>query len=195
VGIVRKRLAWLAALAAIATAAVAALPFASQAATAASVTLSPGSFALINGTPAAAISFPAATLNGTSQAVTDPLAVDVGDATGSGSGWNLTAASTTFKSGANALPTTATTIQSAPTASCDTGAAGCTTATTTVSYPYTLPAATVAPTATKLFNAVANTGMGNQTFSPTWTLSIPSNAVAGGTAYTSTWTFSFVSGP
>lgn len=194
-GIVRTRLVWLVALAAIATATVAALPFASQAATAASVTVSAGGFALLNGTPAAAISFPPATLNGTSQAVTDPLAVDIGDATGSGSGWNVTAASTTFKSGANALPTTATTIQSAPTASCDTGAAGCTTATTTVSYPYTLPAATVAPTATKLFNAVANTGMGNQTFSPTWTLSIPSNAVASGTAYTSTWTFSLVSGP
>jgi hypothetical protein len=195
VGSVRTRSAWLAALAAIATAAGAALPLASQAATSASVTLRSGNFAMINGTPAAAINFPTATLNGISQTVTDPLSVDIGDATGSGSGWNVTAASTTFTSGANVLPTSATTIQSAPTASCDADAAGCTTATTTVAYPYTLPAATVSPTATKLFNAVANTGMGDQTFSPTWTLAIPANAVASGTAYTSTWTFSLVSGP
>jgi hypothetical protein len=195
VGIMRKRLSWLAALATIATAAAAALPFASQATTVASVTLSAGGFALINGTPAATISFTTVTLNGASQTVTAPLAVDIGDATGSGSGWNVTATSTTFTSGANTLPTTATTIQSAPTASCDTGATGCTTATTTVSYPYKLPAATVAPTATRLFNAIANTGVGNQTFTPTWTLAIPANAVASTTAYTSTWTFSLVSGP
>ena len=193
--IFRKRLAWLAALTALAAAGVAALPVASQATTAASVTLSAGSLAFINSTPAATVTFPTTTLNGTNQSVTGTLAFDIGDATGSGAGWNVTGTSTTFKSGTNALPTTATTIQSAPTASCDTGAAGCTAATTTVSFPYTLPAATVAPTATKLFNASANTGMGNQTFTPTWTLAIPANAVASGTAYTSTWTFSLVSGP
>jgi hypothetical protein len=53
----------------------------------------------------------------------------------------------------------------------------------------------MAPTATKLFTASANTGIGNQTFTPTWTLAIPANAVASGTAYTSTWTLSLVSGP
>jgi hypothetical protein len=193
--IFRKRLAWRAALSALAAAGVAALPAASQATTAASVTLSAGSLAFINSTPAATVTFPTTTLNGTNQTVTGTLAFDIGDATGSGGGWNVTSTSTTFKSGTNALPTTATTIQSAPTASCDTGAAGCASATTTVSFPYTLPAATVAPTATKLFNASANTGMGNQTFTPTWTLAVPANAVASGTAYTSTWTFSLVSGP
>ena len=62
-----------------------------------------------------------------------------------------------------------------------------------MSYPYTLPAAATAPTATKLYNAPAGTGMGDQTVTPTWTLTIPANAYAG--TYTSTWTLSLVSGP
>jgi hypothetical protein len=194
-GILRKLLVWLAALWALATAGVAAVPIASQASTAASLTVSAGSLALINATPPATITFPTTMLNGTDQAVTDTLAFDIGDATGSGSGWDVTGTSTTFASGASALPTTAATIASPPTASCDAGAAGCTTATTTVGYPYTLPAAATAPTATKLFDAAANTGMGNQAFTPTWTLTIPANAVASATAYTSTWTFSLVNGP
>jgi WxL domain surface cell wall-binding len=194
VGIVQKRRLWLAAVLALATAAVAS-PSASQAITAGSVTLSAGSLAFINGTPAATISFPTATLNGTGQTVTAPLAFDIGDATGSGSGWDVTATSTMFTSGAHTLAGTATTIQSMPTASCDSGAPGCTSATSTVSYPYTLPAASTPPSATKLFNAPVNTGMGNQTFMPTWSLAIPADAVASTTAYTSTWTFSLVSGP
>ena len=196
--IVRKRWRRMCAACALGAAmsvAFAVLPAASQGATTASVTLSAGSLAFINSTPAATVTFPTTTLNGTNQNITSTLAFDIGDATGSGSGWNVTATSTTFKSGALALPTTATTVQSAPTASCDVGATGCTTATNTVSFPYTLPAATTAPTATKLFSATANTGMGNQSFTPTWTLAIPANAVASGTAYTSTWTFSLVSGP
>jgi putative surface cell wall-binding protein len=194
-GIGRKRLLSLAALAAVATAAVAALPGASRATTAASVTLSAGGFALVNGAPAAAISFPTATLDGTNQTVTVTLPFDIGDATGSGSGWNLTATSTTFTSGSHTLPTTATTIQAPPTASCDAGAAGCATAITTVSFPYALRAAMTAPAATKLFDAAPSTGIGNQTFTSTWTLTIPANAVASGATYSSTWTFSLVSGP
>ena len=74
--IFRKRLAWLAALSALAAAGVAALPVASQATTAASVTLSAGSLAFINSTPAATVTFPATTLNGTNQAVTFQPAAD-----------------------------------------------------------------------------------------------------------------------
>ena len=65
--------------------------------------------------------------------------------------------------------------------------------TTTVSYPYSAPAATTAPTATKLLNAPAGTGMGDQTVTPTWALAIPANAYASN--YTSTWTLSLVSAP
>jgi hypothetical protein len=191
----RKRVVWLVALSALASAGVAAVPVASQATTAASVTLKAGELKFINSTPAATITFPTTTLNGTNQNITQTLGFDIGDATGSGAGWDVTGTSTTFTSTSHTLPTAATTIQSAPTASCDAGAEGCTTATTTVSYPYTLPAAASAPTATKLFNASANTGMGNQTFTPTWTLAIPASAVSSATAYTSTWTFTLASGP
>ena len=62
-----------------------------------------------------------------------------------------------------------------------------------VSYPYTLPAAATAPTATKIFSAAANTGLGNQTLTLALRLSIPANAFAG--SYSSTWTYTLVSGP
>ena len=62
-----------------------------------------------------------------------------------------------------------------------------------MSYPYTLPAGASAPAATKLYSASAGTGMGAQTLTPTWTLTIPSSAHVG--SYSSTWTLSLVSGP
>jgi hypothetical protein len=37
--------------------------------------------------------------------------------------------------------------------------------------------------------------MGDQSFTPTFSLAIPASAVASATAYTSTWTLSLVSGP
>jgi hypothetical protein len=167
---------------------------ASAAATLASVTLNAGTLAFINGTPAATVAFPSVTLNGTDQTVTAPLSFDVGDATGSAVGWDVAATSTTFTSGTHTLPDVATTISSAPTAACDPGAPTCTSAATTVSFPYTLPAAATPPPATKLFDAAAGTGMGNQTFAAMVSLAIPASVTAGGT-YTSTWTFSLVSGP
>jgi len=66
-------------------------------------------------------------------------------------------------------------------------------ATNSVSYPYSLPAAASAPSATKLFNAAVNTGEGNETVTVTWSLAVPSTAQPG--TYTSTWTLSLVSGP
>jgi hypothetical protein len=158
-------------------------------ATSATATLSAGSLAFVSGPPA--VSF-TALLNGTNLAPIDAQALDVSDATGSGSGWNITATSTTFTTGSHTLATTATTIADAPTVACD-ALSTCTAATNSITYPYTLPAATSAPTATKLFDAAANTGIGNQTVTPTWTLSVPSGTLAG--TYTSTWTFSLVSGP
>lgn len=161
-----------------------------QAATAtATATLSGGSLMFL--TPPPDVSF-AATLNGTNQTPTATQPLDVGDGRGSGAGWNITATSTTFIAGALTLATTATTIASAPSPACDSGST-CTLASTNVSFPYTLPAATVAPTATKMFNAPLNTGMGNETVTPTWTLSVPASTIAG--TYTSTWTLSLTSGP
>ena len=161
-------------------------------ATSATATLSAGSLAFINSTPAA-VSF-SATLNGTNLTPTSNQGFDVGDATGSGNGWDITATSTTFSccSGAHTLSTSATTIQSTPSVACD-ASSTCTTATNSITYPYTLPASGVAPTATKIFNAASNTGLGNQTVTVGWQLAVPSSTFAG--TYTSTWTLSLASGP
>jgi hypothetical protein len=161
-------------------------------ATTATATLTAGSLGFVSAPPAVSFS---ATLNGLNQEPTSGQGIDVSDATGSGAGWNLTATSTTFTTGGGSpktLSTSATTVGSAPTVACD-ASVTCTTATNSVSYPYTLPAAASAPTATKLYNAAANTGMGNQTVTPTWKLAVPASTFAG--TYTSTWTESLVSGP
>lgn len=160
-------------------------------ATTATATLSAGSLAFITAPPAVSFS---ATLNGLDQTVSTTQALEVGDATGSGSGWNITATSTSFSttSPVHTLSTSATTVGAAPADACNTGAT-CTLATDAVTYPYTLPAGSTAPTATKLFDASANTGMGNQTATPTWKLAVPASTFAG--TYNSTWTLSLVSGP
>ncbi len=163
---------------------------ASASATTATATLSAGTLGFINSTPGS-VSF-AGTLTGVDQSLSTTQAFDVGDATGSGAGWNITATSTTFTSGGHTLATGATTVQTAPTDACDSGVT-CTLATNGTTYPYSLPAAATAPTATKLVDTAAGTGMGDQTVTPTWKLSVPGNTLAG--TYTSTWTLSLVSGP
>ncbi|MBO9531902.1 MAG: WxL domain-containing protein [Solirubrobacteraceae bacterium] len=154
-----------------------------------------GSLSFINSTPGN-VTFPAVTLNGTDQVQTQTQAFDVSDATGSNAGWSITATSTTFTAAGHNMSNTATTIQGTPGTVCD-ASSSCTLASNSITYPYTMPAAAVAPTATKMFNAAVNTGMGNQTVTPTWSLSIPSTTWAGGASnpYTSTWTFTLVSGP
>ncbi len=181
-----RRRVWLVTAAAASVALAGSLP---AAATTGTATISAGSLAFVSTPPNVSWS---ATLNGLDQTPTTTQALDVGDATGSGTGWNITATSTTFTAGAHTLSTAATTVTAAPTDACD-ASATCTVATNAIAYPYTLPAAGTAPTATKLFNAAANTGMGNQTATPTWKLGIPANTFAG--TYTSTWTISLVSAP
>ncbi|HZQ85598.1 MAG TPA: WxL domain-containing protein [Acidimicrobiales bacterium] len=169
--------------------AVLVLPAAPAGATSASITVTASTLGLVSAVPNVSWTD---TLNGLDQAPTTTQAIDVSDATGSGAGWNITATSTTFTTGAVSLSTTATTVQSSPNVACD-ASATCVTATTNVSYPYTLPAAGTAPTATKVFNATANTGMGDQTVTITWKVALPASTKAG--TYTSTWTISLVSGP
>jgi hypothetical protein len=162
-------------------------------ATGATSNISGGSLAFVSSPGSVTFS---TTLNGTNQTTTSSQNFDVGDSTGSGSGWNITATSTPFATsgGAHVLADNAVSIQAAgtPSASCD-GGATCTTATDSISYPYALPAGTVPPTASKMFNAAVDTGLGDQTLNPTWQLSLPANTYAG--TYTATWTFSLVSGP
>jgi YVTN family beta-propeller protein len=133
--------------------------------------------------------FASTVLNGTDKNITTALPFDVGDGVLI-AGWSITLTSTTFSSGGHTLPTTATTIQSAPSNTCDTI---CTPATNTIGYPYSAPAASTAPAATKLYNAAAASGIGNQTVTPTFRLAAPAKSYAG--TYTSTWTVSLISGP
>jgi hypothetical protein len=132
-----------------------------------------------------------ATLNGLDQTVTATLPFDVGDGILT-AGWSISATSTLFTNLAatHTLPANATTITTTPSDVCD---AGCTVATNSVGYPYTLPAGVSAPTATKFFNAANNTGIGNQTITPTFRLLILASSYAA--AYSSTWTFTLASGP
>ncbi len=158
-------------------------------ATSATVTINTGTFGLVSAAPSVTFND---TLNGKDQTPTATQGIDVGDATGSGAGWDITATSTTFTTGTVNLSTTATTVQSGPVVACD-ASATCTTATNSITYPYTLPAGGTAPTATKVFNAASNTGMGDQTVTITWQVAVPASTKAG--TYTSTWTISLVSGP
>ena len=131
-------------------------------------------------------------LTGKDVVATATQTFDVSDATGSGAGWNITATSTTFTAGSHSLSPTSVTVPAVPTVACDSGAS-CTAASNAVSYPYTLPAGATAPTATKIFSSTANTGLGNQTVTLSFSLAIPANAFAGN--YSSTWTYTLVSGP
>jgi len=155
----------------------------------ATATITGGSLAFVSAPPNVSFSD---TLDGTNQTVTATEALDVSDATGSNAGWSITATSTTFTTGTVTLATTATSATSTPTHACDAGSS-CTLATNGVAYPYTLPAAASAPTATKVYNAAANTGEGNETVTVTWSLAVPATTAPG--TYTSTWTLSLVSGP
>lgn len=186
------RARWLSVVAVAATTAVLGvlvMPAAPAGGTSASITVNAGTLGFVSAVPSVSWTD---TLNGKDQTPTASQAIDVADATGSGAGWNITATSTTFTTGTVNLSTTATTVQSTPGVACDNGAT-CVTATNSVSYPYTLPAAGTAPTATKVYNAAANTGMGDQTVTITWQVAIPASTKAG--TYTSTWTISLVSGP
>jgi hypothetical protein len=155
----------------------------------ATATLSEGSLAIVS--PLSSIRFPA-TLNRVDRTVSSTQSLNVSDATGRGTGWSLTATSTTFTSGAGHLPPSAATIPVAPLVACDRDAT-CNLATTSISYPYTLPAGVTAPLATRVFSAAPNTGLGAQTVDLTWHLALPANTSSG--TYTSTWTMSLVSGP
>jgi hypothetical protein len=120
-----------------------------------------GSLALTSPSTA---TFPGLTLNGSNQSVTTNLAFTPTDSSGSASGWNLTGTSTTFKNGASkTLPTTATTVTAA---SAVATAGTCRLPTNAIAYPVTLPAATTAPTAVKLYTPRP------PTFSSTWTFSL-----------------------
>lgn len=153
--------------------------------------ISAGSLAFLNSTPGD-VTFPPVALDGTDRQNPATQVFNIGDARGSAAGWSLSATSTTFTSGSDTLPTDATTITSFTGLACD-GGSSCTPASNAITPPYALPAGAPAPTATKMFNAQAGSGMGNQSFTANWRLSIPAATPAG--TYTSTWTFTLGTTP
>jgi WxL domain surface cell wall-binding len=125
------------------------------------------------------------TLDGTDQTVTYAPALGVADARGTGGGWNLTVAATTFSDGTHTLAPGAV---SAVAQACHSGST-CTQATSTgFTYPLT-----VGSTATKFFSAASQTGLGKVDVTPTISVAIPGNAYAG--TYTSTVTIAAATGP
>ncbi len=136
------------------------------------------------------VTFTTATLTGTDQTATASETLDIGDNTGSGSGWNVTLSNSAFTSGTHTLPSADFTAATPGVPSCDSGVS-CSAATwsANVAYPYALPGAT----ATKLLSASATTGRGDQTVIIAWSEKIPAAAYTG--TYSSTWTLTLVSGP
>jgi hypothetical protein len=131
------------------------------------------------------------TLDGTDQTAAASLIVTTDDETSTHTGWDVTGTSTTFTNGGSkTLPTTATTLATASSAS---ATGNCSLPTNAITYPLTLPAGATAPTAVKLFNAAANTGRGPSTVTFGFQIAALANIYTG--TYTSTWTISMVSGP
>jgi hypothetical protein len=78
-------------------------------------------------------------------------------------------------------------------ASAAAGSGNCSVPSNSLTYPISLPAGTVAPTAVKLYNAAVNSGEGPSNVTLSFQLSVPGNAYSG--SYSSTWTFTIASGP
>ncbi len=165
------------AVAALATAAVA---------TAANITAT----ATLTGTAGLSLNLPtnpsmSATLLGDDQTVNYSPVLGVVDARGTGGGWNLTVAATTFSDGSG--HTLAAGSLTGATEACHSGST-CTLATNAITYPLTL-----STTAAKFFNSAANTGLGKVDVTPTVAVSVPGNAFSG--VYTSTVTLATAVGP
>jgi WxL domain surface cell wall-binding len=157
----------------------------------------------------------ATTLNGTNQQVVDTLATDKGyavdDATGSGAGWHVTTAATTFSNSAatNTLADTGTfvttgdvgseTAITGPSAACS-STATCTLPTNTTTYPVSITTAASSPTPVTIYDTSAGTGIGLMSIGGStaahpvgWWINVPANTPAD--TYTSTVTMEIISGP
>jgi hypothetical protein len=126
----------------------------------------------------------AATLTGDDQTVTYAPALGVTDARGTGAGWHLSASATPLTDGsAHTLGQQVTAVAQA----CHAGST-CTVPASSLGLPVT-----VGTTASNIYSAAANFGLGKIDVTPTVTVAIPGNAFAG--SYTSTITFSATTGP
>ena len=142
----------------------------------------------------------AATLTGYDMEILNTAPYQVDDATGSGSGWNVSADytgltdSVTGESLANNAmttngSTTSATATTAPSSQCVTT---CTLPApyTTPTYPVTVPVGT---TSAIIYAASQGSGEGDVEIDPAWWLAVPANTLAG--TYTGTITMTVASGP
>ena len=156
----------------------------------------------------------AGTGNGLNQQLVDATTAHqsyvVDDATGSGAGWNVTVSATTFTSispaatlvNAGTFSTngsiTSAVATTAPTGACTSGAT-CTVPTDTSVYPVAITTAASSPTAYKIYDTSAATGLGSITIglpgaAPVgWWVAVPANAVPA--TYLSTVTLEVISAP
>ena len=159
----------------------------------------------------------AATLNGLDQQLADMTAAHqsylVDDATGSGTGWNVTVSATTFTSASPAapLPDTATFSTNGSLTSETASAvpprpaprrrrARCRPTSRCRRYPVLVTTAALSPTAFTIYDADAGTGLGSitiggsRTANPVgWWVTVPATAVPA--TYTSTITLEVISAP
>jgi hypothetical protein len=150
------------------------------------------------------------TLTGASQSLVDTVAADqqytVTDATGSGNGWHVTIAATTFTNGSHTFSdtgtfstngsTTSVTSTNAPSATC-TGT--CTLPDdSALAYPVPITTAPTGPLPVTIYDAKANSGIGTIVIGNTpnpagWWVNVPATASAGN--YTSTIIMTVISAP
>lgn len=151
-----------------------------------------------------------AALTGSSQSIVDSTPADqqliADDETGTGAGWRITLAATTFTTGTVSLPNAGTfvftnshavTSSTRPSVSCVTT---CTFPGDNVTYPVAITTAASAPAPSTIWSAPAGTGLnaiiigGSTSANPVgWWVNIPANAQAG--SYTSMITVQIISGP
>lgn len=151
------------------------------------------------------------TLTGASQSLVDTNTSDqaytVNDATGSGAGWHVQIAATTFTSGSNTFPNTGTFVTNGSTSSVSSGNAPtptcsttCTLPTNTTTYPVGITTAPASPTPFTIYDTSAGTGLGSIVIgypgaNPVgWWVNVPGSASAAA-PYTSTITMTIISGP
>jgi WxL domain surface cell wall-binding len=173
------------------------------------VTLTAGSLSL---TAPGSLSWTGA-VTGLAQSIVDTTAGDqqytVNDATGTGAGWHVTTAATTFTNATSATfpnigtfvtngSLTSVTSMSAPTATCS---STCTLPTDTTTYPVAITTAPATPTPSTIYDASASTGLGSIIIGGStaanpvgWWVNVPGSATST-SAYTSTITMAIISGP
>jgi hypothetical protein len=151
---------------------------------------SPVTIASLSATTAA---FPL-TLNGTDQdSAAVAIGVNVNDDSGTGNGWKLQVAATTFADTGTHTLADSGTLSISSVSEADNGTGTYTAPTNSITAPVALTTAATAPTAVSVYNAAANTGLGHFTVTPSFVVHVPANAYA--SAYTSTITVTVATGP